>query len=124
VTQTIATTAGTNYSVSFYVGSALDTQNGFFFPATVDLSIAGGARTSYFNPATPSNMLDWKFFSAGFTATGPSTTITFFNGGASNNFLNALDNVSVEAIPEPASCLLAVLGCVALALRSRRARSA
>ena len=45
VTQSFATTVGTGYEVSFYVGSTTD--NFYFFPTTVDLSIDGGVRTSY-----------------------------------------------------------------------------
>ncbi len=112
VMQTIATSAGALYELKFYVGSALDTQNGFFFPSTVDLSINGGSRVSYLNPASPSNMLDWRLFTVNFTATGPSTTLTFLNGSAANNFLSALDNVSVEQVPEPATVMLAIVGLV------------
>ncbi|QDV89856.1 hypothetical protein RAS2_09310 [Phycisphaerae bacterium RAS2] len=96
VTQNIATTIGGVYQLSFYVGSA--TGGGIFFPATVDLSINGGARVSYFNSTGPTNMLNWKLFTVQFTATSAATTITFYNGSASNNFLSALDNVSVEAV--------------------------
>lgn len=122
VTQTIATAAGSSYVITFFVGSARDTQNGFFFPATVDLSIAGGPRTSYHNPATPNTMLDWKGFSVGFTAAGPATSITFFNGSASNNFLGALDNVSVELVPEPSSIAIALLSMISC-IRTRQSHT-
>jgi hypothetical protein len=80
VTQNIATIAGQSYSVSFYVGSAKD--NVFFYPATIDLSINGGPRVSYHNPAAPSNMLNWKQFIVSFDAAGSATNLTFYNGGA------------------------------------------
>ncbi|HME71864.1 MAG TPA: hypothetical protein VKM54_18635, partial [Myxococcota bacterium] len=41
VTQNISTTIDQSYDVTFYVGSTTD--NTLFFPATVDLSINGGA---------------------------------------------------------------------------------
>lgn len=118
VTQTFPTSPGVVYEVAFYVGSARD--GVFFDAATVDLTINGGPRVSYFNPATPSTMLDWKPFSTTFMATGASSTITFQNGSAANNFLSALDNVSVEAIPEPVS--LALVGCAVGAVCLRRKR--
>jgi len=84
VTQNITTTAGQRYAINFYVGSATD--NFFFYPATVDLSISGGPRVSYTNPSAPNNMLNWRPFTVNFTATNSNTNITFFNGGASSNF--------------------------------------
>jgi hypothetical protein len=110
VRQTIPTTPGALYTVDFHVGSATD--NRFFFPTTVDLSIDGGPRVSYTNPAVPTTSLNWLRFEAPFTAAGPTTTLTFFNGGTSNNFLNALDNVSVNEVPEPAAA--ALVSCLAL----------
>jgi hypothetical protein len=95
VSQNIATTVGQHYRVRFHVGSA--TGGGVFFPTTVDLSINGGARTHYHNPTAPTNMLNWKEFNVTFAATAASTNLTFFNGGASNNYLSALDNISVTA---------------------------
>ena len=80
VSQDVTTEIGRAYILSFYVGSATD--NVFFFPSTVDLSINGGARVSYTNPAAPTDRLDWKLFTAKFTATTANTNITFYNGGA------------------------------------------
>jgi hypothetical protein len=98
VSQTIATTVDQSYEVSFYVGSA--TNNSIYFPATVRLSIGGGTPVNYFNPSAPNNQLDWRRFAVNFTATTTTTTLTFFNGSASNNYLSGLDNVSViENLP-------------------------
>lgn len=95
VRQNVATAIGGVYQLSFYVGSAT---GGPFFPATVDLSINGGARVGYTNPTGPSNMLNWKLFTVEFTATSATTTVTFFNGSAANNYLCALDNVSISSV--------------------------
>lgn len=99
VRQTVPTVSGQLYELMFHVGSA--TGGGLFFPATVDLSINGGARTSYFNPTGPTNMLNWSPFTVQFTASSALTSLTFFNGSAANNFISPLDNVSMNAIPEP-----------------------
>lgn len=96
VAQNISTTIGQIYQISFYVGSSTD--NRIFFPATVDLSIDGGARVHHTNPNAPTNMLDWQRFTVNFTATNGTTNLTFFNGDASNNFETPLDNVSVNDI--------------------------
>ncbi len=110
VRQSVATTMGQLYNLSFWVGSASDVgfnnQGPFFFPTTVDLSINGGARVSYTNPnltpntAPPSNAINWLNFTTQFVASSSTTTITFFNGGASNNWTSSLDNVSMTAVPE------------------------
>jgi hypothetical protein len=118
-TQSITTVAGGLYAVSFYVGSADDNVNNFFFPSTIDLSINGGPRVHFTNPIAPSNHLDWAQFVVPFVATGSSTNLTFYNGGASNNFLSALDNVVVDAVPEPSSVVLIGLGVVGFLGRRR-----
>lgn len=122
VTQDVTTTIGTQYLLSFYVGSATD--GAVFFPSTVDLSIDGGSRMSFTNPIAPNNMLDWMLFTVPFTAQSSMTSLTFFNGSASNNRNTSLDNVTLMvAVPEPSSILM--LGSVAVAggigaLRYRR----
>jgi len=105
VTQSVPTLIGTQYLLSFYVGSATD--GTFFFPATVDLSIDGGSRMSFLNPNAPTDMLDWMLFTVPFTAQNSMTTLTFFNGSDSINRSTALDNISLAvAVPEPSSILL------------------
>ena len=95
VSQNVPTTAGASYTLSFYVGSCTD--NNFFYPSTVDLSINGGPRAHYTNPNAPSDQLNWMQFTVSFTATGSSTVITFYNGGAPNNYESNLDNVTLVA---------------------------
>ena len=98
------------------------------FPATVDLSIDGGARAHFSNPATPPDKLDWKLFTVNFTATQSTTAITFLNGDASNNYETPLDNVqltdiSPAAVPEPSSLTLFGTAFVAVAGYVGRRRS-
>ena len=126
VTQSVGTTIGDAYQLTFYVGSSYALP--YFFPATVDLSIDGGARTHFSNPATPPDKLDWKLFTADFTATRSTTTITFLNGDASNNYETPLDNVqltdiSPAAVPEPSSLTLFGTAFVAVAGYVGRRRS-
>lgn len=120
VTQSIATVPGGSYEVSFYVGSADDVVNNFFFPSTIDLSINGGPRAHFTNPATPSNHLDWAQFVVPFTATGSSTSLTFYNGGTNFNFLSAFDNVVAVGVPEPSSGVLIAFGIAVFSRSGRR----
>lgn len=124
VTQNIATTLGGRYEISFYVGSADDIVNDYFFPSTIHVSIDGGPRVSFTNPVGPPNMLNWQQFVLPFVATGSLTNIAFYNGGASNDFLSALDNVVVEGVaPEPGTCVVMVIGTFGLAAVARRRRA-
>lgn len=121
VSQDVATTVGQDYLLSFYVGSAFD--NAFFFPATIDLSINDGARTSYSNPTAPTDHVDWKQFSVQFTATSSTTNLKFYNGSAVNNYSSGLDSVSMSAItavPEPGSGSLLFLAMTAVCWVRRR----
>lgn len=118
ITQTLATDIGQAYELSFYVGSVSD--GVAYFPSTVDLQINGGARVSYTNPAAPTTSLDWKLFTAGFTANSATTSITFLNGNTIYNNISALDNVSIAAVPEPSSSLLVIAGGVVGMSFSRR----
>jgi hypothetical protein len=127
VTQEVSTNVGQKYQLSFYVGATTD--HNFFYPSTVDLSIDGGTRTSYTNDVTPvpTTSLDWKQFTVDFTAKGATTKITFYNGSASNNYVTALDNVSLTsddttAVPEPAGITLVSIGACALLLAIARSR--
>jgi hypothetical protein len=124
VTQTVATAVGQAYQLDFYVGSATD--GAYFFAATVDLSIDGGARTTYANPTAPTNAMNWKLFSTNFVAKGVSTTVTFYNGSLSSNYSSGLDNVSLTAVPEPSRGLLLPTGLAVMAfvrLRMKRLRA-
>ena len=119
VAQDVATIIGTTYQLDFYVGSATD--NIYHFASTVDLSINGAPRTSFTNPTAPTDHLDWKRFTVSFTATSASTNIIFQNGSTPTNYLSALDNVelSVAAVPEPSSMLIAI-GAFAVGIFRRR----
>lgn len=127
VTQTVATVAGASYALSFYVGGTSD--NSIFFPATIDLSIDGSARTGFANAAAPRNSVDWQLFTVDFVAATPTTALTFYNGSGPGNFFSGLDDVSLTAvavttpIPEPAEWALITLGLAFIGARRRRSSS-
>lgn len=117
VSQSVATTIGAKYLLSFHVGSVY---NGLqFFSSTVDLSIDGGSRMSFTNPSATSTLV-WQEFSYQFTAQNAMTNITFFNGSGPSNNNAGLDGVSLSAVPEPSSLFCVIVGAVGLAARRRR----
>lgn len=124
ISQSIATTVGTTYNVSFFVGrqnsfDASDTR--YATPSTVVFSLNGGAPMSFTNSNTATAKINWTQFTTSFVANSTSTLVQFNNGTLDNNWVG-IDDVSVEAVPEPAS--FAALGVGALALLRRRAKRA
>jgi hypothetical protein len=103
VQQSISTNIGETYRLSFFVGVAKGNQY-YQLPSILDLSIDGGARTSFTNANLVDGTVTWQQFSQDFTATNLSTTIAFFNGIASadNNFVG-LDNVQISSLSQPTS---------------------
>jgi hypothetical protein len=65
--------------------------------------------------------MNWAAGSYQFTAAAAATTLTFTSQTA-GAFGPALDNVDVQAIPEPGSALLAALGLLVMAWRRRAIR--
>jgi hypothetical protein len=122
ISQTIITEAGRQYDLSFYVGSAwTNAGGGPFKPATVDVIINGGTRTSYTNSNVAIGTMNWEFFSTTFVATSTSTTLQFLYGNAGDlNFAVGVDTVMVSVVPAPGVLSLAASACLA----SRRRRRA
>lgn len=136
VSQTVATSIGTQYLLSFFVGRGDATGNKtsgpiYSNPATVNLSINGGSSVSFTNSDVTANKVNWKEFSYLFTATSLSTTISFLNGTPLNTKTNnhgsnyaGLDDVSLVPVPEPSSIVTVALvglslGVTRLARRRR-----
>lgn len=116
VQQVVPTAAGLLYALTFHVGSARD--GTFFDASSIDVQIDAGPRVRFTNPIAPSNMLHWQQYVVPFAAAGSTTTITFYNGSAANNFLGALDNVSIFVVPEPTALAMAGLAAI-MGLRRR-----
>ena len=101
--------------------------NGFYaIPSSLDVSINGGSRVSFTNSNNVPNAVDWQQFTHGFTATGASTLVTFYNGTASssNNMvgLDDVELVAVSVVPEPSSVALMAGGLIGIAGFARRRR--
>jgi hypothetical protein len=127
VTQTIATTPGATYQLSFQLGSFTTRWGG----PPVSISASAGSTSQVFMDAATHSASTWTSEMLDFTATGTSTVITL-EGSAGVNYIG-LDNVDVECAssagcaggggtgaPEPATLALMGLGLGILAARRRR----
>jgi hypothetical protein len=113
ISQTLATTAGQTYVLSFWAQDR----------AGVDASSQGLAYTvdGTTNYVQGGSVPGWTHFTETFVATGP-TSLSFAATGASDSLGSSLDNVSVTAaaVPEPGTFALAACGLAVLGLARRR----
>lgn len=113
VTQTISTTMGQLYRLTFYIGLL---ENNSFDPnlgGPITIRAAAGATSGDFVFAAPANSgMHWMPFDLDFTATSASTAISLLGIGG-ENFLG-VDNASVTAVPEPSTLILGTLAAIGL----------
>jgi hypothetical protein len=124
VSQTINTLPFQEYQVSYWVGNYSANAG----PATVSVTVRDGTSNTIILPeqpgtAPPTNQAStWQRFSFAFIADGTSNTI--FLTGADGPSYVGLDDVSVAAVPEPSTWVLALVGFAGLGLaglgRARR----
>ena len=112
VEQTVTTTPGQTYNLSFYVGNVAG--GAFGTTSTVGVLIDGSLIATKTN-STPGTTLNWELFTVPFTAASASTVIGFENLDPIGDDSNGLDNISLEltntvpepnAVPEPGTLLL------------------
>ncbi len=84
VSQSVATTPHTEYTVTLWVGNVYDPGGPFGTTSTVDVSI-DGAQVRVAENSHRSSTQEWQKFTIHFTAKSASTTITFVNGDPSTD---------------------------------------
>ena len=129
VSQTVATTIGDQYQLSYWIGNT--TGGGIFgTTSTVQVSLNGAPTFTDTNSNVSPTTLNWEQFTHTFVATGTSTALAFRNGDPPGDNSNGLDNVVLvdlgptppTGVPEPAS--LGLLGaCLAFLALVRRSRA-
>jgi hypothetical protein len=116
VAQTIATSPGSTYRLTFDLGSS-----SLYGLTDAIHATAGAASQAFVSTLTGTN--DWETETLDFVATGSTTTILLV-GSAGDNYIG-LDNVGVvlisgPAVPEPTSIAMVGVGMAGLDLLRRR----
>jgi hypothetical protein len=99
VAQTVATTPGVAYTLSFYVGNVVDPNGVFGTTSTVNVLVDGGQVFTATNSMGQGQSKQvWQKFTTTIMATSTQTTIAFINGDPSSDFTNGLD--AVKLVPQ------------------------
>lgn len=108
IAQSFETVAGQAYAISFWLAGNPDGP-----PDIKDVEVlASGGMPSIFSfdkTGATKTMMGWKQFTYNFKASGTTATLSFKSFGSSP-YGPALDNVSVAAVPEPATWAMMLLG--------------
>jgi hypothetical protein len=125
VTQSFATTVGTNYVLTFDLGYG-GNSGAFGGPASVNVSV-GGAPTTFTSGSGTPNPAVWNHETFNFTATSTTTVLSIIGHSTAGGQYIGLDNADVElgtvsGVPESATfgfVGVALIGLSTLRLRQR-----
>ena len=120
ITQSFATVAGAEYTLSFWYSNRTDTAvatNGISFGFGNGWTAAPGLASNN------SGDNQWSQVNYNFIASSGVTTLSFMATGNSDSYGTSLDNVSVTAaIPEPSTYAMMFAGLAAMGFIARRHR--
>jgi Protein of unknown function (DUF642) len=98
VQQTVATTAGTTYVLTFYVGNPNDPGGPNGTTSTVNVFVNGTETFSITNLAGAGlTYMFWQRYTTTFVAISSETTLAFMNGDGPTDNTNGLDGISLVA---------------------------
>lgn len=124
ISQTIATTTGSNYLLSFAYSGRPDTAGN----ASSLMNVYWGNTLLTASPLVGTTTPTWQTFSQTVSALGSSTVLRFESIGPASapTYGSYLDNVSVSvsAVPEPQTYAMMLLGLSLMAFVARRKRQA
>ncbi|MGA2735878.1 MAG: DUF642 domain-containing protein [Bryobacteraceae bacterium] len=104
VQQTVATTAGTTYSLTFYVGNPNDPGGPDGNTSTVNVFVNGAQTFAITNLAGAGlTYIFWQRYTTTFVAASSETTLAFMNGDGPTDNTNGLDGISLVAQAPPAN---------------------
>jgi hypothetical protein len=112
VSQSIATTVGGKYALTFWLGSSAQ------YGVPDSIAASAGSASGIFTSTDPTSNNAWQLETLLFTATGPSTLISLV--GNSGDHYIGLDNVAVEAVPEPSTWAMMILGFLGVGIMAYR----
>ena len=97
VAQTVATTRGTEYHLTFWVGNVYNPGGAFGVSSTIKVYVNGVRKLTATNSLHPANHKQaWKEFALTIRATSSRTTISFINGDPRTDNSNGLDAVRLS----------------------------
>jgi len=119
ITQSFATVAGAEYTLSFWYSNRTNTA-----VATNGLSFSFGNGWIAAPGLAVNNSGDnqWSQVNYSFVASSGTTALSFMATGSSDSYGTSLDNVSVAAVPEPSTYALMFGGLAAIGFIARRRR--
>jgi len=127
VEQTVATTIGTQYSLTFFLGNMDNAASNYPNASAALVRITGQADQTFTNNLVTANHLNWAPITFTFTATSALTTIDFINATVGSDNEAGIDNVQLNEVtrgaPEPATWSMLGLAGAGLLYRRLRSRS-